>query len=434
MTRPPSLAERLRALRTEEGSVVAYLDELAAAFDRREEEVRAFVPEPGRFERLRREAAELEARHPAAAERPPLYGLPVAVKDIFHVDGFPTRAGSRVPPELLAGPESAAVTRLKAAGALFLGKAATTEFAYFGPGPTRNPRDLERTLGGSSGGSAAAVAAELAPLALGTQTIGSISRPASYCGVVGFKPSYDRIPRAGVIPLSPSLDHVGLFVADAFGAGLVAAVLCDGWRGLEPSGRLPRLAIPTGPYLDHLEPGGKTGFELTVSFLSSYFEVVEVPVMPDFEEIRFRHEVLVAAEAWRAHEPWFDDWKDTYHEKTRALIERGRGIGADELSLALHGRTELRSILVRVMEEGGIDLWISPAAPGAAPLGLQSTGDPVMSLPWSHAGLPTLTLPGHSVDGLPMGLQIAAGWREDEALLIWGHDIEHALGVAGGEA
>ena len=222
MTRSRSLAELLRALRSGGAALTDYLDELAEVFDRREPEVHAFLPEPGRFGRLRRQAKELEDRFPEPEERPPLFGLPVAVKDIFHADGFPTRAGSRVPPDLLAGPEAVAVTRLKEAGALILGKAVTTEFAYFGPGPTRNPHDPECTPGGSSSGSAAAVAAEMSPLALGTQTIGSISRPASYCGVVGFKPSYDRVSRAGVVPLSPALDHVGFFVRGGMPAALRA--------------------------------------------------------------------------------------------------------------------------------------------------------------------------------------------------------------------
>lgn len=431
MTRPRSLAELLRALRSGEASLTGYLDELAEIFDRREPEVHAFLPEPSRFDRLCGEAKELEDRFPDAEKRPPLFGLPVAVKDIFHADGFPTRAGSRVPPDLLAGPEAVAVTRLKEAGALILGKAVTTEFAYFGPGPTRNPHDLERTPGGSSSGSAAAVAAGMSPLALGTQTIGSISRPASYCGVVGFKPSYDRISRSGVVPLSPTLDHVGFFVGDASGAGLVAEVLCDGWRGPAPSGGSPRLAVPRGRYLDQAGEECRRHFELMVAALGNDFEVIDVPAMPDFEEIRQRHEVIVAAEACRVHRPWFDSWNATYHDKTRALIERGRDVTPEEFSGALHGRTELRAVLESTMEEREIDLWISPAAPGPAPRGLGSTGDPVMNLPWSHAGLPTLTVPAGTIGGLPMGLQLAAGWRRDEELLAWGPEVERAVAAAG---
>ena len=429
MSRAFPLAELLARLRAEDGAVTAYLDELERAFARHERAVRAFVPEPGRFDRLRREAAALAERFPAVGERPPLFGLPVAVKDIFHVDGFATRAGSRVPAETLAGEQAESVTRLRAAGALVLGKAATTEFAYFGPGPTRNPRDLARSPGGSSSGSAAAVAAGLAPIALGTQTIGSISRPASFCGVVGFKPSYDRIPRAGVLPLSPSLDHVGFFVATAPDAAPVAAVLCDDWRPVDPPTGAPRLGLPEGPYLEQAEAAGRRHFARLVERLGAELEVVPVPVMADFEEVRVRHDAIVAAEAARAHAPWFDAWKDTYHQKTRGLIERGRSIGAEELSHALHGRTELRGLLDGAMREHGIALWISPGAAGPAPLGLEWTGDPVMNLPWSHAGLPTLTLPAGTVDGAPMGVQLAGGWRRDEDLLAWGVRIERTLGA-----
>ncbi len=169
------------------------LDRVEALFAEREPEVRAFLPEEGRFDRLRREAAALEARWPDPERRPPLFGVLAGVKDIFHVDGFETGGGSRLPPEVLRGPEAASVTTLRAAGALILGKAVSTEFAYFAPGPTRNPWNPEHTPGGSSSGSAAAVGAGLAPLALGTQTIGSIIRPAAFCGAVGYKPSYERI-------------------------------------------------------------------------------------------------------------------------------------------------------------------------------------------------------------------------------------------------
>ncbi len=141
--------------------------------------------------------------------RPPLFGIPIGIKDIFHVNGFSTHAGSRLPPKQLMGEEAKCVSDLKKAGALILGKTVTTEFAYFEPGPTMNPHNPNHTPGGSSSGSAAAVAAGLCPLALGSQTIGSIIRPASFCGVVGYKPSYDRISRDGVIPVSPSLDHIG---------------------------------------------------------------------------------------------------------------------------------------------------------------------------------------------------------------------------------
>jgi len=162
------------------------LEQLEERFAQREPSVRAFLLEPGRFKRLRREADEAFAKHPNPHTRGPLFGVPLGVKDVFHVDGLPTRAGSRLPPEELTGQQAGAVARLRAEGALIAGKTVTTEFSYYTAGPTRNPHHTLHTPGGSSSGSAAAVAAGLCPVALGTQTIGSIIRPAAYCGVVGF--------------------------------------------------------------------------------------------------------------------------------------------------------------------------------------------------------------------------------------------------------
>ena len=170
------LIDLARNLRSGALSVEEYLGRLQLHFDPREGQLRAFLPETGRFDRLRDEAKALQFRYPRPEERPPLYGVPVGIKDIFHVDGYPTKAGSRLPEDELGGQEAASVSLLKEVGALILGKTVTTEFAYFAPGPTRNPHHLEHTPGGSSSGSAAAVGAGLAPLALGTQTIGSITR------------------------------------------------------------------------------------------------------------------------------------------------------------------------------------------------------------------------------------------------------------------
>ena len=161
------------------------LDAVQARVEAREPSIQALLPEAGRFDRLRREARALADRYRDPSARPPLFGWLFGVKDIFHVDGWPTRAGSRLPESVLVGPEAESVARLKAAGALILGKTVTTEFAYFTPGPTRNPHNLEHTPGGSSSGSAAAVAAGYCPFALGTQTIGSIIRPAAFCGTIG---------------------------------------------------------------------------------------------------------------------------------------------------------------------------------------------------------------------------------------------------------
>ena len=423
-----SLLALSNALRTGELPLTTYLSQLESRFAERESSVLAFMPEENRFARLRREAEALMDRHPRPDSRPALFGVPVGVKDIFHAAGFATRAGSRLPLEVFQGHEAESVTLLKNAGALIMGKSVSTEFAYFGPGPTRNPLSPEGTThtpGGSSSGSAAAVAAGLCPLALGTQTIGSIVRPASFCGVVGFKPTYDRISRAGVIPLSPSLDHIGVFTADVAGAALAVSLLCHNWSPDTPI-KKPVLGIPEGPYLARATEAGLAHFRATCRRLAEAgYEIKSVDAMPDFDDIRERHNLIVAAEAAQVHAEWFLRFGELYHPKTADLIRRGQSITSDQLQEALKGREILRIELTQLMDAHGLDLWVSPAAPGPAPKGLDSTGDPVMNLPWTHGGLPAVNLPsGRNVEGLPLGLQLTGRWYADEMLMAWAVGIE----------
>lgn len=419
----------LAALRSGEWSLLAYLDELEAHFDRREPEIEAFVPENGRFARLRREAEMLLTQYPDPEKRPLLFGLPIGVKDIFHIDGFVTQAGSRLPADSIQGQESEAVTRLRQAGALILGKTVTTEFAYFAPGPTHNPYNLAHTPGGSSSGSAAGVGAGLCLLALGTQTIGSVNRPAAFCGVVGYKPSYNRISKAGVIPLSPSVDTIGFFTSEVAGTDIVAGLLCEGWQTLPKPSTLPVLGVPTGSYLERADAEGQTYFNAVCENLrQAGFTLKSVPVMAGFDEIYEHHQIIVAAEAAQVHAVWYAQYPDLYHEKTAALIERGQAIGATALDDARAGRQKLRQELSVAMADAGLDLWVSPSAVGVAPSGLDSTGDPVMNLPWTHAGLPTISLPvGFNQEGLPVGLQITGHWYGDEAMIAWAAQLEAEL-------
>jgi Asp-tRNA(Asn)/Glu-tRNA(Gln) amidotransferase A subunit family amidase len=387
------------------------------------------LPEAARFERLRREARLLQARYPDERRRPPLYGTLIGVKDMLHVEGFATLAGSQLPAEVLAGPEAECVTLLKQAGGLVVGKTQTSEFAYVAPTLTRNPHHPGHTPGGSSSGSAAAVAAGLCRLALGTQTTGSLLRPAAFCGVVGFKPSYDRISRSGVIPLAPSLDHVGFFTPDVASASQVARVLCSNWRMTASYQQWPVLGIPQGPYLARASKEGIAHFEAVCRHLARRGYVVRtVPAMPDFDEIVARHNLLLAGEAAQTHARWFPVYEQRYHPETAQVIRRGQRIGATALERAREGRGKLRDELMALMDAFGVDVWISPGAPGAAPKGLSSTGDAIMNLPWTHSGLPTLSLPaGKNVDGLPLGLQVTACWYAGEELLAWCVDLEQSL-------
>src|SRR5689334_1257243 len=248
---PHSLIHRLliEDLRSGALTLPEFLAQVETLFIEHEPLVLAFLPEEDRFNRLHRDADDLVLHYPDLIKRPLLFGAVVGVKDIFHMEGFTTQAGSRLPSDLLQGEEAKSVRRLKEAGALIFGKTVTTEFAYFSPGPTRNPHNPEHTPGGSSSGSAAAVAAGFCHLALGTQTIGSIIRPAAFCGVVGVKPTYERISRAGVIPLSPSLDHIGFFTPDVTTAKKVAPSLYLDWSDSSSLDKRPTLGIPEGPYL-----------------------------------------------------------------------------------------------------------------------------------------------------------------------------------------
>ncbi|MEE9278250.1 MAG: amidase family protein, partial [Dehalococcoidia bacterium] len=211
LTAALALATTVAALRSGSLSLPELIEEVCARMGAVEPQVRAVLPERGRRERLLREAEALARRYPDPGGRPVLFGALVGVKDIFAVEGFEMRAGSALPPELFAGDEAESVRRLRAAGALVLGKTVNTEFAFSDPGATANPHNPAHTPGGSSSGSAAAVAAGIAALALGSQTVGSVIRPASFCGVVGVKPSYGRIPYDGVLYFSESMDHVGFF-------------------------------------------------------------------------------------------------------------------------------------------------------------------------------------------------------------------------------
>jgi Asp-tRNA(Asn)/Glu-tRNA(Gln) amidotransferase A subunit family amidase len=417
---PEPLGPLARELATDGTDVTTYVERRCERIDAVDPQIRAFVAERDRQGRLERAASYLATRYDDPADRPPLYGVPVGIKDIYGVEGFPTRAGSELPPSEFTGPEATLVSRLRDAGAIVAGKTVTTEFAYAAPGPTRNPHDVTRTPGGSSSGSAAAVAAGMCPLAIGSQTIGSTLRPAAFCGVVGFKPSYGRAPLDGVLPLSQSVDHAGLFTADVEGARLASRVLCDDWVGATDVER-PVCGVPEGPYLDRTSAAGRSGFEAALERLSTAgYEIRRVPAMEDFEAVERRHETLVAAEFALVHADRFDRYPDGISDSSAALARDGRGVGVGELADARAGRRELRDRLTDRMAEHGVDVWLSPAAVGPAPEGIDDTGDPVMNLPWTHAGMPSVSLPAGTTDaGLPLGLQCVGRAGADERLLAW---------------
>lgn len=429
LIQPHSLASTAEALRSGRLDLMTYVDIMCSRVEEVDPIVKAMLAEPQRRDRIGQEAAALQEKFPDPETRPPLFGLMVAVKDIFHVDGFVTRAGTAVPPELFAGSEAEIVRLLRDAGALVLGKSVTTEFAYFEPGPTRNPHNPEHTPGGSSSGSAAAVAAGYCALALGTQTIGSVTRPAAFCGIVGFKPTLDRLPTEGLVYFSRTIDHVGLFTQDVEGMALAAAVLCHGWRPDFVRGVMPALGIPIGPYLEQAEPPAIAAFELQVQRLAETGCIIRrIPLLDDIAELNQLHRKLVFAEFAREHADIYAEHADLYRPRTAEIIKIGQTVDDKDLAAARANGPRLRGEIEALMADEGIDLWVCPAACGDAPAGIHATGDPNMSLPWTHTGMPVVNLPaGYSENRLPLSLQFIAPFGADEALLSWVQTLETAL-------
>jgi Asp-tRNA(Asn)/Glu-tRNA(Gln) amidotransferase A subunit family amidase len=425
------LAATAADLRNGVRAPVDYVDELCDRIETTDPELRALVPEPSRRERLREAASSLSNEFASDAP-PPLYGVPVGVKDIVHVDGLPTRAGTALPPELFAGDEASCVSRLRDAGAIVAGKTVTTAFAGKGPGPTRNPHDLDHTPGGSSSGSAAGVAAGLFPLALGTQTGGSVIRPAAFCGVVGMKPSFGRIPRDGVVERSATLDHVGMFTQTVGGMRLAASVLCSEWSSPEPrDGECPTIAVPEGSYLDRVSDAARAAFESQLRELADAgcrIRRVTVPALEAMDELERHHRRVHRAELALVHEQWFDEYRSFYRTGNADAIAAGRDVTVGELAASRARPRSLREEFDGLLDDHDADLWATPAAPGPAPATIRTTGDPVMNRAWTYAGVPAVTVPaGESAGGLPLGLQLVAPFMRDERLLQWAEVVAGAL-------
>jgi len=424
-----NIPKLLHKIQSDTNYFCEYFAKVEQIFHSKEKDIEAFVHQNNRFNKALQDYRSLDSEFQICGDRRDLSGLLIGVKDIFHVDGLPTSGGSRLPTNLLTGTEAECVQLLKKAGAIVLGKTVTTEFAYFAPGPTKNPHNLAHTPGGSSSGSAAAVAAGMVPFAFGTQTIGSIVRPASFCGVVGFKPTYGRISCKGVIPVAPSVDTIGYFTSDISSTLHMARFLCKNWNPDRICPRKPILGIPIGPYLEKSGPEILVHFNKTVSKLrDAGFKIHNVNSFTNFDEIYENHNKIVAKEAALTHKDWYKEFENLYHPKTAELIERGQNITRDEYVIALASQKIVQDELNVLQEQNKIDLWISPPALGPAPFGLDNTGDPIMNLPWTHCGFPTVNIPaGWNGDKLPMGLQVSAPNYEDEKLLNWAIDVESII-------
>jgi Asp-tRNA(Asn)/Glu-tRNA(Gln) amidotransferase A subunit family amidase len=360
----------------------------------------------------------------------PLHGIPVGVKDIIDVRGQYTRCGTPVYPANVPDQECPAVARLRAAGAIFLGKTETTPFANNDPTITRNPWNPEHTPGGSSSGSGAAVADRMCLAALGTQTGGSLLRPAAYNGIVGFKATYGRISTEGVLPNSWSIDHVG-FHCRSVGD---AAILWPCMREDEPC---PFARMPDPPCCSRPRTLGKPPvlgyirefFEEETStevlenlsavrarFLRAGAEVVEIALPPSFAFVIPGWEIVKQAELYAYHRPLFEAYREKYPPKLKVRLEKGREIAGHEYAEYLRHRIRFQREMVQRM--AGVDAVIMPIASTTAPRGLSSTGSSVFNRPWTFSGFPAMSLPtGLDTNGLPFAMQMAAQPYCEETLL-----------------
>jgi Asp-tRNA(Asn)/Glu-tRNA(Gln) amidotransferase A subunit family amidase len=360
--------------------------------------------------------------------RGPLHGLPLGVKDLFDTRDFPTGYGSPIYQRHQPVNDAAAVALCRDAGAIVLGKTVTSEFATFSPGPTRNPHNPAHTPGGSSSGSAAAVAAHMVPLALGTQTAASVIRPAAYCGVVGFKPSFGLISRAGVKSLSESLDTVGGFGRCVDDVALLTSVMANApqWRVL-PADRKPRIGVCRTPYWDKVSASAQQAFESTVRKLAAKgVHIVDVTLADSLAALVEAHDQVMCAEAFKALADERINHGDRLSERLVEMLERGSRVTFEQTVQHRAQVASARHQLGRGFAD--YDLLLTPSACGEADLGLERTGDPLFSRIWSLLGVPSLNLPvGLGDQGLPLGIQLIGPMMSDTAMLGFCKWVEQSL-------
>jgi Asp-tRNA(Asn)/Glu-tRNA(Gln) amidotransferase A subunit family amidase len=437
--------ETLRAYREGRATVQDYVASCSARITALEAQVQAFEWfEPARA------MADAEERAGGILGDLPLYGIPVGVKDIIATRGIPTRYGSHIFSSNVPQTSAWVVRRLEALGGLVMGKTVTTEFAYRTAGKTRNPWNGAHTPGGSSSGSAAAVAAGFVPAAIGTQTLGSVIRPAAFCGVVGFKPSFGAISRTGIHPLSGTLDTVGVFtrsVADAawFGACLMGSDAKDEATSiaaqprmlrvpLEPMTTPPRLAVVKTPKWPLASESQRNLFVANVMKMQDAGARVREVSLPKMFEVAWDNVMaILARDAARSFALIESRHRIRLSPALVELIDRGRAVTPEQYDRALARREEYRRWLDNLFAQH--DGILTIPAIGEATEGLASTGDATFASLWTQAGMPAVVIPtGRGPRGLPMGLQIVGRYREDEQTLRVAAWCEQTLGFEMGLA
>lgn len=359
-----------------------------------------------------------------------LHGVPVGIKDVIDTTDMPTEDGTVLHAGRRPMHDAAAVALLRGAGAVILGKTVTTECATFHPGKTRNPHNPAHTPGGSSSGSAAAVAAGMVPLAIGTQTNGSVIRPAAFCGVYGFKPTFGVVPRSGIMMLSRTLDHVGAFARSLEDIALIGEQLA-GWDEADPDTRPrarpplqevlaqepplpPLIGLVKGPLWERAAPETREAMDELAAVLGDRVETVELPGSAD--RALAWHQTIMEAEMAANLDAEWEKGRDRLSATLRAQLERGRGAGA----LAYQQARSRIPVLNEAFDElyDRYDALLAPSAPGTAPPGLEATGDPSFCTLWTLCGMPAINLPlFQGANGLPLGAQLVARRWDDARLL-----------------
>jgi len=407
-------------------------------FDTRESEIQAFV-ELNREEALQT-ACELDEQLARGNYLGPLHGIPVGIKDIIDVAGFPTGAGSELRRQTIVDSDATVTQKLKSAGAVILGKTVTTQFAYYDPPVTKNPWNVERTPGGSSSGSAAAVASGMCLAAIGSQTGGSITRPAAFCGIAGCKPTFGRVGRQGVVPIDGSLDHVGPLTRCVKDLAIVLDAIAGFDSNDAGSLQNSELSISNDLALENISApriGLLTGFfrtdadaEMTAAIdhsIAAYrkngADVREVALPSEFANFPMHHRTMMAYGTAQYHSKRFDKHPDDYLPGMSSLIVEGRAISEDEYEQCKDHQRNLKQAVESLFTD--VDILVCPASVGAAP-DTSTTGDPKMNAPWSYTGLPTVSFPiAKTSDDMPLAIQLvgnrlqerelfqAAAWCED---------------------
>jgi Asp-tRNA(Asn)/Glu-tRNA(Gln) amidotransferase A subunit family amidase len=376
------------------------------------------------LERIRRLDPDIHAWVQVLPQEPTgtgaLSGIPFAVKDVIETRGLPTEYGSPLYKGRIGTSDAAIVRELRRRGGVLLGKTQTAAFAYRKPPPTRNPRNPAHTPGGSSSGSAAAVAAGMAPLAIGTQTGGSVLRPASFCGVVGFKPTYGLLSTDGVMEYSKSLDTLGFFTHTA--ADMIAF-----WEAFgRPIGSAGDVVLGVPDPLPSVDAEMAAAFADAVRRLRNAGHAIRsIDIATMLMKLRDAGETTSTYEGARAHEARFKEFGDRLDD-VAVMVRNGLKIGDSEYAAARRVVADCRDAIADVYRATPVILV--PAAPGPAPLGLSSTGDATMNYPWTALGTPAISVPMAVSNGLPLGLQLTANRGEDARLLRTAVAVERSLG------